>query len=43
MQFLSESMGWLDNIIFAMAPIGIITAIVASSHHRKIQGKPRRR
>ncbi|KAM0368804.1 hypothetical protein ACHAPK_006464 [Fusarium culmorum] len=30
MQFMSQSMGWADNIILAMAPIGIITAIVAS-------------
>lgn len=29
-QFLSESMGWADNVIFAMAPLGIITAIVAA-------------
>ncbi|RGP64312.1 ankyrin repeat [Fusarium sporotrichioides] len=30
MQFMSQSMGWADNIILAMAPIGIIAAIVAS-------------
>ncbi|QPC71950.1 hypothetical protein HYE68_002702 [Fusarium pseudograminearum] len=30
MQFMSQSVGWADNIILAMAPIGIITAIVAS-------------
>ncbi|OBS25934.1 hypothetical protein FPOA_06467 [Fusarium poae] len=30
MQFMSQSTGWADNIILAMAPIGIITAIVAS-------------
>jgi hypothetical protein len=30
MQFLSESMGWLDNMIFALAPIGVVTAIVAA-------------
>lgn len=30
MQFVSQSEGWADNIILAMAPIGIITAIVAS-------------
>jgi ankyrin repeat protein len=30
MQFMSQSMGWADNIIFAMAPLGIITAIVAA-------------
>ena len=30
MQFMSQSMGWADDIILAMAPIGIITAIVAA-------------
>ncbi|KAF8241210.1 hypothetical protein K440DRAFT_523789, partial [Wilcoxina mikolae CBS 423.85] len=29
-QFMSESMGWLDHVIFAMAPLGIITAIVGA-------------
>lgn len=29
-QFMSDSMGWADNIIFAMAPLGIITAIVGA-------------
>lgn len=29
-QFTSESMGWLDNVIFAMAPLGIITALVGA-------------
>ncbi|KAH0553168.1 hypothetical protein GP486_006648 [Trichoglossum hirsutum] len=29
-QFMSQSMGWSDNIIFAMAPLGIITAIVGA-------------
>ncbi|KAF8536309.1 hypothetical protein BDD12DRAFT_291003 [Trichophaea hybrida] len=29
-QFMSQSMSWLDNIIFAMAPLGILTAIVAA-------------
>lgn len=29
-QFMSESMGWSDNILFAMAPLGIITAIVGA-------------
>lgn len=29
-QFMSQSMGWADNVIFAMAPLGIITAIVAA-------------
>jgi len=27
---MSESLGWSDNIIFAMAPLGIITAIVGA-------------
>ena len=30
MQFLSESMGGWEHIIFAMAPLGIITAIVSA-------------
>ncbi|KAF4810450.1 Ankyrin-3 [Colletotrichum tropicale] len=30
MQFMSGSMGWADNIILAMAPLGIITAIVGA-------------
>lgn len=30
MQFLSQSAGWADCIIFAMAPLGIITAIVSA-------------
>jgi hypothetical protein len=29
-QFMSESLGWSDNIIFAMAPLGIITAMVGA-------------
>jgi hypothetical protein len=29
-QFLRESFTWLDHIIFAMAPLGIITAIVGA-------------
>lgn len=29
-QFLSESFTWLDHIIFAMAPLGIITALVGA-------------
>ncbi|KAF8241203.1 hypothetical protein K440DRAFT_22882 [Wilcoxina mikolae CBS 423.85] len=29
-QFMSQSMSWLDHIIFAMAPLGILTAIVAA-------------
>ncbi|RYP71470.1 hypothetical protein DL769_004695 [Monosporascus sp. CRB-8-3] len=30
MQFMSQSMGWADNFILAMAPIGIITVIVSA-------------
>ena len=30
MQFMSQSTGWADNIILAMAPLGIVTAIVAA-------------
>jgi hypothetical protein len=29
-QFMSQSMGWADNIIFAMAPLGVITAIAVA-------------
>ncbi|KAI5849657.1 hypothetical protein DFP73DRAFT_619254 [Morchella snyderi] len=29
-QFLSQSMGWGDHIIFSMAPLGIITAVVSA-------------
>jgi hypothetical protein len=29
-QFMSQSLGWADNILFAMAPLGIITAIVGA-------------
>lgn len=29
-QFMSQSMGWADSIIFAMAPIGIITAVTSA-------------
>lgn len=29
-QFMSQSMGWTDYIIFSMAPLGIITAIVGA-------------
>ncbi|KAH7348922.1 hypothetical protein BKA65DRAFT_270252 [Rhexocercosporidium sp. MPI-PUGE-AT-0058] len=28
-QYLSESLNWVDNFIFAMAPLGIITAVVS--------------
>lgn len=27
---MNESMGWADNILFAMGPLGIITAIVGA-------------
>ena len=30
MQFMSQSTCWPDNLILAMAPLGIVTAIVAS-------------
>ncbi|KAK3363272.1 hypothetical protein B0T25DRAFT_513321 [Lasiosphaeria hispida] len=30
MQFMSQSVGWADNIVLAMAPLGIITAIVGA-------------
>jgi hypothetical protein len=30
MQFMSQSTGWADNIILAMAPLGIVTAIVGA-------------
>jgi len=30
MQFMSQSTGWADNIISAMAPLGMITVIVAA-------------
>ncbi|KAH7161737.1 hypothetical protein EDB81DRAFT_642681, partial [Dactylonectria macrodidyma] len=30
MQFMSQSMGWADNVILAMLPIGIITAVVSA-------------
>lgn len=29
-QFMSQSMSWADNIVFAVAPLGIITAIVGA-------------
>ncbi|OAA62179.1 hypothetical protein ISF_05188 [Cordyceps fumosorosea ARSEF 2679] len=29
-QFLSESTSWLDNFIFAMVPLGILTAVVSA-------------
>jgi hypothetical protein len=30
MQFMSESIGWADNILLAMSPAGIITIIVSA-------------
>ncbi|EAQ92038.1 hypothetical protein CHGG_00273 [Chaetomium globosum CBS 148.51] len=30
MQFMSQSMGWADNIILAMVPLGIMTAVVGA-------------
>ncbi|KAF5012831.1 hypothetical protein FDECE_1120 [Fusarium decemcellulare] len=30
MQFMSQSMGWADNLVLAMAPLGIITIIVSA-------------
>ncbi|SPO02508.1 uncharacterized protein DNG_05181 [Cephalotrichum gorgonifer] len=38
-QFMSQSTGWADNIILAMAPLGIITAIVGAI--RAIIGRAR--
>lgn len=29
-QFMSQSTGWADNIVFAMAPLGIITAVTGA-------------
>jgi len=29
-QFMSQAMGWLDDIIFAMCPLGIVTAMVSA-------------
>ncbi|KAL3295135.1 ankyrin repeat protein [Colletotrichum asianum] len=29
-QFMSQSMGWADNVILAMAPVGIITIIISA-------------
>lgn len=37
MQFLSQSMGWLDCIILAMGPLGIITTIVSAI---RVDGPP---
>ncbi|KAH6621211.1 hypothetical protein B0J18DRAFT_220677 [Chaetomium sp. MPI-SDFR-AT-0129] len=30
MQFMSQSTGWSDNVILAMAPLGIITAVIGA-------------
>lgn len=30
MQFMSQSMGWSDNVILAMVPIGIITSVISA-------------
>ncbi|KAK2771118.1 ankyrin repeat protein [Colletotrichum kahawae] len=30
MQFLSLSMGWADNVLLAMGPLGIITIVVST-------------
>lgn len=30
MQYMSQAMGWADCIVLGMAPLGIITAIVAA-------------
>lgn len=37
-QFMADSMGWTDNIVFAMAPLGIITAIVGAI---RVSGRPK--
>lgn len=36
-QFLSESMSDLDNLLFCLAPLGVITAVVAAIH---VSGSP---
>lgn len=30
MQFMSQSLGWADNIVLAMVPLGIITIIISA-------------
>lgn len=37
MQFLSQSLGWADCIILAMAPLGVITIIVSAI---RVDGPP---
>lgn len=47
MQYMSQSTGWADNIILAMAPLGILTATIAAfrvggpSWLRAIMGRAR--
>ena len=36
-QFLSESLDWLDNLIFALAPLGILTAVISAI---RVSGNP---
>lgn len=36
-QYLSESVGFLDNLIFALAPLGILTAVVSAI---RVSGSP---
>lgn len=40
MQYLGESLTWIDNFIFALAPLGIITAMVSAV---RVAGGPRLR
>jgi hypothetical protein len=37
LQFLSQSITWLDHIIFAMAPLGILTAVTGAI---RVSGSP---
>lgn len=30
MQFMSQSLGWADNIVLAMVPLGIITIVISA-------------
>lgn len=39
-QYLSESTSWIDSLLFALAPLGIITAIVSAI---RVAGSPRLR
>ncbi|KAF5571075.1 serine threonine phosphatase 6 regulatory ankyrin repeat subunit a [Fusarium phyllophilum] len=36
-QFMSESLTWVDHVVFAMVPLGILTAITAAI---RVQGSP---